>query len=67
MPIYKHYNHTLFQCPALIYHTHFSYDPGDAPGGMGAEQFDRRINDNLFITCVQNIDLRVRGLVCKLC
>ena len=30
---YKHCNHSFFQCPALIYHTHISSDPGAAPGG----------------------------------
>ena len=39
---------TLFssaQRLVLIYHTHFSSDPGAAPWGrMGVEQFDRRIN-----------------------
>ena len=40
---YSHKNHPFFECPALFYHTHFSSDPGAARGGMGAEQFDRRI------------------------
>ena len=47
--LYKHSNHPFFQCPALIYHTNFSSDPEAAPGGgMGAEQFDRRISLTLF-------------------
>ena len=34
--LYKHSNHSFFQCHALIYHTHFSSDPGAAPrGGWG--------------------------------
>ena len=41
--LYIHSNHSFLQRPALTYHTHFSSDPGAAPGGMGAEQFDRRI------------------------
>ena len=35
LAIYKHYNHSFFQCPALIHHTHFSSDPGAFPGGWG--------------------------------
>ena len=35
--LYKHFNLSFFQWPALIYHTHFSSDPG-------AEQFDWRIS-----------------------
>ena len=31
--LYKHSNHSFFQCPALIYHTHFSSDPVADPGG----------------------------------
>ena len=42
--LHKHYNHSFFHCAALFYHTHFSSDPGAAPsGGIGPEQFDRRI------------------------
>ena len=41
--LYKHSNLSFFECPAIFYQTHFLSDPGVAPGGMGAEQFDRRI------------------------
>ena len=41
--LYKNSNHSFFQCPDLIYHTHFSSDPGAARRGWGIEQFDRRI------------------------
>ena len=49
LALFKHSNHSFSQCPALIYHTHFSSDPGDAPEGMGAEQFDRRITSSPFL------------------
>ena len=46
LALYEHLNQSFFQCPALFYRTHFSFDPVAAPGGMGAEQFDRRITVN---------------------
>ena len=48
--LYKRFNHSFFQSPALFHHTHFSSDPGAATGGMGAEQFDRRIISCKFFT-----------------
>ena len=42
--------HFIFECPALFYHTHtFPLTPGLPRGGIGAEQFDRRIIED--ITC----------------
>ena len=42
--LYNHQNHPFFECPALFYHTHiFSYPGAARGGGVGAEQFDRRI------------------------
>ena len=39
-------HHIRFCYPALFYHFIFSFDPGAARGGMGAEQFDRRISES---------------------
>ena len=41
--LYKHSNHSCVQCPALFYHTHFSSEPGAAPGD-GGRTIDRRIS-----------------------
>ena len=43
--LYDHQNHPFFECLALFYHKHIFSDPVAARGGggMGAEQFDRRI------------------------
>ena len=51
--LYKHSNHSFFQCHALIYHTHFSSHLKAFPGGMGAEQFDRRIKTILCLNGVK--------------
>ena len=57
--LYKHSNHTFFKCPALFYHLHFSSDPRAAPGGMGAEQFDRRISDTLKTLEMEKVEIGV--------
>ena len=46
--LYKHSNLSFFECPALFYHTDFSLTLG-LPGGIGSEQFDRRIIIDGFI------------------
>ena len=48
--LYNHQNHPYFECPALFYHTHMFSDPGAARGGMGAEQFNRRVTR--FYVCI---------------
>ena len=55
--------------PALFYHTHFSSDPGTAPGGgMGAEQFDQRTNLvlRLLVLCFFVIVIQLTNKVTKI-
>ena len=48
---------TLFSsAPPFFITQHFSSDPRAAPGGMGAEQFDRRINGSKFFEALMNCE-----------
>ena len=44
LALYKHSNYSFVQCPALFITYIFPLTPGRPGGGMGAEQFDRRIS-----------------------